>query len=108
MVGQEQVWVVILDEDALVGKGSAGMRRAQLGYEGEIGSEDDPKGVASTLGLGPAVVIFEMGDTLRQFDLTTLAPQAVLIDVSTVVTRGLVVSSGVAGMERILQAVRTM
>ena len=71
-----------------------------------IAAEDDPQAVISALGFGPAVVIFELGDTLRQFDLTALAPQAVLIDVSTVVSRGPVVSSTVAGMDRILQAVR--
>ncbi len=107
MVSKVQPLVVILYKHALLGEGIAEHLHAQLGVEAIIASEDDPEAVMSTLGLGPAVVIFEMGDTLRQFDLTTLAPQAVRIDVSTVVTRGPVVSSGVAGMERILQAVRS-
>ena len=99
--------VVILYRHALLGQGIAEHLRAQLGVEAMIASGDDPEAVTSALGLGPAVIIFEMGDTLRQFDLTTLAPQAVLIDVSTVVSRGLVVSSGVAGMDTLLQAVRS-
>ena len=107
MVSQVRPLVVILYKHALLGQGIAEHLRAQLGVEAMIASEDDPEAVMSKLGLGPAVVIFELGDTLRQFDLTTLAPQAVLIDVSTVVTRGPVVSSAVAGMEGILQAVRS-
>ena len=65
-----------------------------------------PKAVKSALALGPAVVIFESSDPFQQFDLTTLAPHAVLIDVSTVITRGSVVAPCVAGLEQILQAVR--
>ncbi len=107
MVSQVKPSIVILYKHALLGEGIAEHLRAQLGVEAMIASENDPEAVTSALGLGPAVVIYEIGDTLRQFDLTTLAPQAVLIDVSTVVTRGPVVSSRVAGMERILQAVRS-
>jgi len=54
------------------------------------------------------VVIFELTESLRRVDLTTLAPRAVLIDVSTVVTRGPALCSpaGAAGLQRILQVVR--
>ena len=106
-MSQVQYSVVILYQHALLGEGIAKLLHAQLGVEAMIALGDNPEAVTSALARGPAVVIFEMGDTLRQFDLTTLAPQAILIDVSTVVTRGPVVSSGVAGMERILQAVRS-
>ena len=74
MVSQVQHSVVILYKHALLGEGIAEHLRAQLGVEAMIGSEDDPEAVMSTLGLGPAVVIFELGDTLRQFDLPTLPP----------------------------------
>ena len=69
VVSQVQPLVVILYKHALLGEGIAEHLRAQLGVEAMIASEDDPQAVTSTLGLGPAVVIFEMGDTLRQFDL---------------------------------------
>ena len=52
------------------------------------------------------VVIFESSNPFQQYDLTTLAPHAVLIDVSTVITRGSVVVPCAAGLEQILQAVR--
>src|ERR1035437_894881 len=89
--------VVILYEHALLGEGIAKYLRAQLGVEAAV---------ASALALGPAVVIFELTEPLKQVDLTTLAPHAVLIDVSTVVTRGLALSPDAAGLQRILQAVR--
>jgi len=62
--------------------------------------------VSSALAVGPSVVIFESSDPFQQFDLTTLAPHAVLIDVSTVITRGSVVAPCTAGLEQIVQAVR--
>ncbi len=107
MASQVQDSVVIPHQHALRGEGIAKHLRARFGVEAMIASGDDPEAVTSVLALGPAVVIFEMGDTFRQVDLTALAPRAILIDVSTVMTRGTVVSSGVAGIERILQAVRS-
>jgi DNA-binding NarL/FixJ family response regulator len=98
--------VVILYKHALLGEGIATYLRAQVGVEATVASARDPQAVTSALALGPAVVIFESSDPFQQFDLTTLAPQAVLIDVSTVITRGSVLSPGVAGLEQILQAVR--
>ena len=97
--------VVILYEHALLGEGIAKYLRAQTGVEATVASGRDLEAVTSALAFGPTVVIFELSDTLRQVDLTTLAPHAVLIDVSTVVTRGPVVSPGAAGLDRILQAV---
>jgi hypothetical protein len=97
---------VILYEHALLGEGIAKYLRAQIGVEATVASGHDLEAVTSALAFGPTVVIFELTETLRQLDLTTLAPQADLIDVSTVMTRGPVVSPSVAGLERILQAVR--
>jgi hypothetical protein len=98
--------VVILYRHALLGEGIATYLRAHIGVEATVASARDPEAVTSALALGPAVVIFESSDPFQQFNLTALAPRAVLIDVSTVITRGSVVSPGVAGLEQILQAVR--
>jgi hypothetical protein len=98
--------VVILYEHALLGEGIATYLRAQSGVETTVASALDPHAVTSALALGPAVVIFELTETLKQVDLAMRAPHAVLIDVSTVVTRGLSPSPDAAGLERILQAVR--
>jgi DNA-binding NarL/FixJ family response regulator len=98
--------VVILYKHALLGEGIATYLRTQIGVEARVASAHDREAVTSALTLGPAVVIFESSDPFQQFDLATLAPHAVLIDVSTVITRGSVLSPGVAGLEQILQAVR--
>jgi len=97
---------VILYEHALLGEGIAKYLRAQIGVVATIESAHDPEAVRSALALDPAVVIFESSYTFQEFDLTTLAPHAVLIDVSWVITRGSVLSPGAAGLEQILQAVR--
>ena len=97
--------VVILYEHALLGEGIAKYLRAQIGVEATVASGHDLHAVTSALAFGPSVVIFELSDVLRQVDLTALAPQAVLIDVSTVVARGPVISPGAGGLEKILEAV---
>ena len=106
MASQAQRPVVILYEHALLGEGIAKYLRAQIGVVSTIESAHDPEAVRSALALDPAVIIFESSYPFQEFDLTTLAPHAVLIDVSTVITRGSVLSPGVAGLEQILQAVR--
>ena len=106
MTTRVQDCVVIVYEHALLGEGIAKYLRAQIGVEATLASTRDPEAVRSALACGPAVVIFESSDPFEKFDLTTLAPRAVLIDVSTVVSRGSVVTPSVAGLEQILQAVR--
>ena len=106
MASEGQHLVVILCEHALLGEGIATRLRAQLGVEVRVVSASDLRAVTSALALGPGVVIFELTEPLEQVDLATLAPQAVLIDVSTVVTRGAALSPDAAGLEKILQAVR--
>jgi DNA-binding NarL/FixJ family response regulator len=106
VAGDAQHKVVILYEHALLGEGIAKYLRAQTGIEATLGSARDPDAVKSALALGPEVVIFESNDPFQQFDLSTLVPRAVLIDVSTVITRGSVLTPCVAGLEQILQAVR--
>ena len=98
--------VVILYEHALLGEGIAKYLRAQIGVEATLGHAHDAQAVKSALALDPAVVIFESDDPFQQFDLSSLVPNAVLIDVSTVITRGSVSTPCPAGLEQILQAVR--
>ena len=98
--------VVILYEHALLGEGIAKYLRAQIGVDPTVASTRHPEAVRSALDLGPSVVIFESSDPFQQLDLTTLAPHAVLIDVSAVITRGSVVAPCAAGLEQIVQAVR--
>ena len=106
MAGEAQHTVVILYEHALLGEGIATYLRAQTGVQARLASAQNPGAVKSALALGPEVVIFESNDPFQQFDLGTLVPHAVLIDVSTVITRGSVQAPCVAGLEQILQAVR--
>jgi DNA-binding NarL/FixJ family response regulator len=106
VASQAQRPVVILYEHALLGEGIAKYLRAQIGVVATIESAHDPEAVRSALAFDPAVIIFESSYPFQEFDLTTLAPHAVLIDVSTVITRGSVLYPGVAGLEQILQAVR--
>ena len=106
MAGEAHHTVVILYEHALLGEGIATYLRAQTGVQARLESANNAAAVRAALALGPEVVIFESNDPFEQFDLSTLVPHAVLIDVSTVVTRGSVLTPGVAGLEQILQAVR--
>jgi len=98
--------VVILYEHALLGEGIAKYLRAQIGIDATLGSARDPEAVTSALAQSPEVVIFESNDPFQPFDLSTLVPHAVLIDVSRVITRGSVLTPGVAGLEQIVRAIR--
>ena len=106
MASEAHHTVVILYEHALLGEGIAKYLHTQIGAEATLASVREPDAVTSALALGPEVVIFESNDPFQQFDLRTLVPHAVLIDVSTVITRGSVLTPGVARLEQILQAVR--
>ena len=97
--------VVILYEHALLGEGIAKYLRVHGGVQATVAPAHDLAAVTSALAFGPKVVIFELSEPLRQADLSALAPQAVLIDVSTVVTRGPSTPPDVTGLERILLAV---
>jgi hypothetical protein len=105
VASEAQHTVVILFEHALLGEGIAKYLLAHLGVEAVVVSAHDSGAAFAALVAGPGVVIFEKYP-IEQFDLRALAPDAVLIDVSMVVTRGFVVTPCVAGFEQILQAVR--
>ncbi|MEO8555970.1 MAG: hypothetical protein ABI474_04815 [Actinomycetota bacterium] len=106
MASQAQRPVVILYEHALLGEGIAKYLRAEAGVEATVASTRRPDDVTAALALCPGVVIFESGHPFQQYDVTRLAPHAVLIDVSTVITRGSAVAPCAAGLEQILKAVR--
>ena len=104
MASEAQCHVVILYEHPLLGEGLAKYLRARAGVEATVASARDSQAVTSALALDPGVVIFELSDPIRQVGLAAIVPRAVLIDVSTVITRGAVIEPG-AGLEQILQAV---
>jgi hypothetical protein len=106
MSSEAQRSVVILYEHALLGEGIARHVLAQSGVEATVARAHDLEAVTAALAFDPAVVIFELSTPLQQGDLATLAPHAVLIDVSAAVGRGWTVSPPAAGLERILEAVR--
>ncbi len=97
--------VVILYEHPLLGERLAKYLRSQCGVEVMVACGHDLQAVTSALALGPAVVIFELSDPPRQVDLIALAPKAVLIEVSTVMARGQVLSPDAAVLEKILAVV---
>ena len=97
---------MILYKHELLGEGIAKYLRAQLGVEATVVSAFDLQAVTTALALGPSVVTYELTEPLKQVDLATLAPHAVLIVVSTVMTRGIDLSPDAAGLQRIQQAVR--
>jgi hypothetical protein len=105
VASEAQYPVVILYEHALLGEGIAKYLRTRAGVEATVASAYDGTAVMSALSLDPAVVIFELSDPLQLVGLGALAPHAVLIDISTVITRGSVATPCVAGLEQILQAV---
>jgi hypothetical protein len=107
MATQAQPAVVILYEHALLGEGIARQVLAQIGVVATVAPVQDVEAVTSALAVDPSVVIFELSKPLPQGDLAVLAPHAVLIDVSSAVTRGSVVSPA-AGLEKILAAVRAI
>ena len=107
MASQTRPPVVILYEHPLLGEGIARYLLAQDGVVATLASALDLQAATAALALRPAVVIFESTDRLLHLDLATLAPQAVMIDLSTVVTRGSAISPDAAGLEKILQAVRS-
>ena len=106
MASHAQRPVVILYEHALLGEGIAKYLRAQTGVESTVAPSHHPEAVRLALALGPAVVIFESSRPFQQYDLTTLAPHAVLIDLSAVITRGSAPSPSLAGLDQILDVVR--
>lgn len=105
MAGNEQRPVVILYEHALLGEGIATYLRVQLGVDTTAAWAHDHEAVKSALAPGPAVIIFESHAPFQQLDLALLAPHAVLIDVSTVITKGSIAPRG-AGFAQILQTIR--
>ncbi len=97
--------VVILYEHALLGEGIASYILAESGVEAAVMPALDLEAVESALACDPAVVIFESTGLLQQVELSTLAPHALLIDVSKVISPGLPVSLGADELKMILASV---
>ena len=97
--------VVILYEHALLGEGIAKYILADSGVQAAVVSALDPVAVESALAYDPAVVIFESARLLQQVELSTLAPHALLIDVSKVISPGLPISLGADELKTILHSV---
>ena len=100
------VAAVILYEHALLGEGIATRLRAEVGVNVVLACMRDSGAVLTALGLIPRVVVFERCGQPAELALAELAPQAELIDISTVVGRGPVSPNEVTGFERILRALR--
>jgi hypothetical protein len=97
---------VILYEHPLLGEGIASYLRAEAGVQSSLAPSRDLGAVTHALSCEPRVVIFERTETLQPADLRRLAPDAILIDVSSAVCSGARRSRRAAGLERILAAVR--
>jgi hypothetical protein len=100
--------VVILYEHALLGEGIARHVLTRCGVQATVAPAHDLEAVSSALALDPSIVIFELIEPLAQGDLATVAPHALLIDISGAVARGAVLTPGAAGLESILSAVRAV
>ena len=99
--------VVLLSVHDLLGHGIAQYVLDETGVDVTVVSAHDEAGVLAALALDPRVVIYERSPVVDALDLAALAPHAVLIDVSTVVTTGTRVpeQSTPGEVERILSAV---
>lgn len=108
MAGEVNPPVVILYEHALLGEGIARYVLARTGVAAAAVPAHDVEAVTSALASGPLIIVFELTSPLEQGDLATLAPNAVLIDVSTAISRGATVCPLTIGLEGIGQAVRNI
>jgi hypothetical protein len=80
--------VVVLSVHSLLGHGIAHYLLGQTGVEVAVVDASVPADVVAALQTDPRVVIFERNDVVDALDLATLAPHAVLIDVTPVVSAG--------------------
>jgi hypothetical protein len=108
MTSETRGSVVILYEHALLGEGIAQHVLTHCGVQATVVPAHDVEAVTSALALDPSIVIFELTEPLQQGDLATVAPHALLIDISGSVTRGSVLVPDADGLERILRAVRAV
>jgi hypothetical protein len=96
----------VLYEHPLLGEGLATRLRVEAHADVLLASVHDLRGVREALRGRPAVVVFERCERLCEQLLRELAPDAELIDVSSVVSRGLAAPRDVTGFDRILLALR--
>jgi hypothetical protein len=103
-MGGNEPSVVIVYEHALLGEGIACEVRTRTGVLATVVSAHDEEALGRALAADPAIVIHELTGPLPQGHLADLFPRAVLVDVSTAVSRGWAASSA-PRLESILQAV---
>ncbi len=96
--------VVIIHEHGLLGEGIAQYLLTTAGVRSDVVSAAEPDAVSAALATHPTVVIYESNGPGRAFDLPALCPCAELIDVSSVFTSEVSVTSA-ALLGRILAAV---
>lgn len=106
MVQVTQRLAAVLYEHPLLGEGLATRLRVEAHADVLLASVHDLDGVREVLRDGPSVVVFEHCERLCEQLLRELAPEAELIDVSSVVARGLAAPKDVTGFDRILRALR--
>jgi hypothetical protein len=99
--------VVVLSVHSLLGQGIATYLLGETGVEVSVVDAAVEADVLAALQTDPRVVIFERNDVVDALDLAALAPHAVLIDVSPVVSSGVPLphQSGAPQVESIVDAV---
>jgi hypothetical protein len=103
-MGGNEPSVVIVYEHALLGEGIARELRTRAGVQATVASARDVEAVSRALTVDPSIVIHELSGPLPQGDLADLFPRAILVDVSTAVSRGWAAASA-PRLESILEAV---
>ena len=103
-MGGNEPSVVIVYEHPLLGEGIAREVQTRTGVLATVVSVHDEQAVSHALAANPDIVIHEVAGPLPQGHLADLFPSAVLVDVSTAVSRGWATSSA-PRLENILEAV---
>ncbi len=80
--------VVVLSVHSLLGQGIAHYLLGETGVEVTVVDASSQADVTAALQTDPRVVIFERSAVVDQLDLSSMAPHAVLIDVTPVVAAG--------------------
>jgi len=97
---------VILYTHPLLGEGLARLLAPERGIVVTCAPARDPDAVRQALAGRPDAVIFEWNDIVRQVDLPTVAPGAVLIDASMDAVAGPVVAADPPGPDDVLSTLR--
>lgn len=97
---------MILYTHPLLGEGLATLLAPEPGIVVTCAPARDPEAVRKALAGRPDAVIFEWNDIVRQADLPTTVPGAVLIDASMDLARGPAVTADPPGPDDVLSTLR--